>query len=64
MNGDDGVALVVLAGKQGLGFQLLDQAAQSIDFAPQIGGDIFAFARQVEIGVDVAGAPRQFVFGG
>ena len=61
MDGHDGVTVVVVAGEQGLGFQLVDQRAQCIDLAPQVGGDVFAFMRQVEVGGDVAGAARQLV---
>ena len=61
MNGHDGVAVVVFAGEQRLGFQLVDQRAQVVDLAPQFGGDVFAFLRQIEVGVDIAGAAREFV---
>ena len=64
MNGHDGVAIVVVAGEQRLGLQLVDQRAQVVHFAAQIGGNIFAFVRQIEVGGDVAGAARQFVVRG
>src|ERR1019366_2813083 len=64
MNGHDGAALIIFAGEQRLGLQLLDQAAQGIHFAPQFSRNLFAFARQIEVSGDVAGTPRQFSLGG
>ena len=63
MDGDDGVALVVGAGEQRLDLQLVDQGAQVVDLAAQVGGNVFAFVRQFEVGSDVGGAASQFSFG-
>ena len=59
MNGDDGVARVVLAGEQRLGFELVEQLAQRADFALQVRVDILAFFGEVEVGGDVVAAARQ-----
>ncbi len=64
MNGDDGTALVVGAGEQCLDLQFVDQRAQVVDFAAEIGGDVFAFLRQFEVGVDVVGAASELRLGG
>ena len=64
MDGHDGVAGVVFAGEQRFGFEPVDQLAQRIDLAAQIGIDAFAFARQFEVGGDVVAAARQVRLGG
>jgi hypothetical protein len=57
MDGDDGIAGVVVAGKQGFGFQAIDERGERIDFAAQVGFDILAFAGQIEVGGDVPVRP-------
>ena len=59
MNGDDGVAGVVLAREQRFGFQPVEQLAQRRDFALQIGVDALAFFRQIEVGRNVVAAAGQ-----
>jgi hypothetical protein len=61
MDGDDGIAIVVVAGEQSLGLQFVYERAQSVYLAAEIGGDVFPFVRQIEIGCDVPGSTREFV---
>ena len=61
MHRDDGVQRVGLAGKHGAGFQILGERGQRLDFAVEIGEHVFAFAGQLEIGLDVAGAAHQLL---
>ena len=60
VHGDDGVERVGLAGEHGAGFQFFGKGCESLDVALEIGEDVFAFAGQFEVGVDVAGAADQF----
>jgi len=53
-NCHDGVADIVSAGEQGLGFEAIDQLLQANDFTLQIGVDLLAFVSQFEVGNDVA----------
>ncbi len=64
MHGDDGVERVGLAGEHGAGFELFGEGGESLDVALEIGEHIFAFARQLEVGFDVAGAADQFLIVG
>src|SRR5271165_4510212 len=59
MDGDDGVAGVVLAGEQCLGFETVEQLAQRADFALQVGVDALAFFGEIEVGGNVFAAARQ-----
>ncbi len=64
MHGDDGVQRVGLAGEHGAGFQFLGKRGQGLDLAFEIGENVFAFAGQFEVGVDVAGAADElFIVG-
>ncbi len=64
MDGNNGIAGVILAGEHGFGFQLLGKIAQAIDFFLEIVGDCFAFARQFKVSVDIGRAAGQLrVFG-
>ncbi len=68
MHGDDGVERIGLAGEHGAGFEFLVECGQGFDVAgkivKQIGGHDFAFAGQLEVGFNVAGAADQlFVVG-
>ncbi len=63
MDGDDSVARIVFAGEQRLSFQLIDQFAERIDFALQVGVNVLAFLGEVEIGGDVVAAARQISVG-
>src|SRR5690242_5193407 len=55
VNGDDGVAHVVLAREQHRGLDLLDDFGKGLDLAGDIAVDIFALARQFEQRVEVRG---------
>jgi hypothetical protein len=59
VNGYDRVARVVFPGEQRLGFQLLRQSAQPVDFLLQVVDDGFAFARQVEVSRNILSAAAQ-----
>ncbi len=61
MHGDDGVERVGFAGKHGAGFELFIKCGQRLDVALEIGEHIFALARQLEVGVDVARAAHQLL---
>ncbi len=63
MNGDDGVARVVLAREQRLGFKPVEQVTEHADFALQVGIDIFAFFGEVEVGGDIVAAAREVGIG-
>ncbi len=64
MHGDDGVERIGLAGEHGARFELFGERGQSLDVALEIGENVFAFAGQLEVGFDVAGAAHQlFVVG-
>ena len=60
MHGDDGVERIGLAVEHGAGFELFVEGGQSLDVALEIGEHVFAFAGQLEVGFDVAGAAHQF----
>src|SRR5262249_13869191 len=60
VNGYDGVARVVFAGEQGLGFQLFRQFAQPVDFPLQVVDDGLALASQIEVGGDIIATAAQF----
>src|SRR5208283_3590547 len=62
MDGDDGVARVVIAGKQSFSFDAIDQFAEGVEFALQVGSYIFAFFAEIKIGGDVAGTAGQVAF--
>jgi hypothetical protein len=64
MDGDDGVAGVVFAGEQRLGFELVDQLPQRGDFPLQVAVDIFAFFRKIKIGRNISAAASQISVGG
>ena len=64
MDGHDRVARVVLPRQQAFGFQAVDQIAQPVNLAPQVGFDILAFAPQVEVGGDVLAPAHQIRLGG
>ena len=59
MDGHDGVARVVLAGEQRFGFEFVEQLAERVDFALQVGVDVLAFFREIEVSGDVVAAARQ-----
>ena len=46
-------------GEQRLGLQFVDQFAQRVDVAAQLGVNIFAFLRQFEVGGNVIAAAAQ-----
>ena len=60
MDGDDGVEGIGFAGEHGPEFELVDVVAEAGDLTFEVGLDGFAFAGQVEIGVDVSGAALEF----
>src|SRR5262249_49385969 len=51
---DNRIARIVLPGKQCLGFQSLNNFAQTINLLPEIIYDRFTFSRQVEISLNIA----------
>ena len=53
MDGHNRVAAVIFPGKQALGFQPVDQIPQPVNFASQVGFDVFAFAAQIEVRGDI-----------
>ena len=53
MDGDDGVAHIILAGEQRPGFKFLRDVAQLVNFLLQLFDDGFAFARQIKVSIDV-----------
>ena len=55
---------VVLARKQRLGFEFVEQVAERPDVPPQVGVDILAFLGEIEVGGDVVTAARQVGVGG
>jgi hypothetical protein len=59
MDGNDGIAGVVLAGEKRFSFELVDQAAQESDLAFEIGVNILAFFAEIKVGVDIVGAAPQ-----
>ena len=61
MHGDDGVERIGLAGEHGPRFELFGERCQRLDVALQIGEHVFALARQLEVGLNVAGAADQFL---
>ncbi len=61
MNGDDGVERIGLAAEHGPRFKLFGKSGQRLDVALQIGQNVFALARQLEVGFNVAGAAHQFI---
>ncbi len=63
MDGDDGVARVVLAGEQRLGLELFDQRLQRVDLFLQFRLDLLAFFREFEVGGDVPGAALELCLG-
>src|SRR5260370_22161531 len=62
MNCHDGIAGIIVAGKQRLSFQAIYELAQRVNFAAQVGFDVLAFARKVKVGGDVTGASDQIFF--
>ena len=64
MDRHDGVARIVVAGEQCLGFDAVDQFVQAIQVALQFGVDVFAFTGEIKIGADIIGAARQVAFQG
>jgi hypothetical protein len=64
MNCDNRIAAVVLTGKKGLGFELIDDCAKIVDLPLELLIDAFAFAREFEIRFNVLGAAREVVLGG
>ena len=56
MNGDDGIAHIVLTGQQCLGFELVDYIAQRRDLALQVAINILAFFGEFNIGIDIVAA--------
>ncbi len=61
MNGNDGIERVGLAGEHGARFEFLAEGSQRLDIALQVDDHVFAFACQLEVGFDVAGAAHQFL---
>jgi hypothetical protein len=59
MDGNDGVAGVVLAREQGLGFKFIEELAQGTDFALQVGVYVFTFFGEVQVGGDIFAAAGQ-----
>ena len=55
MNGDDGIAGVVGARQQHLGFEFFEMRSEGADFPFDVAVDGFAFARQLEQGFNVGG---------
>ena len=53
MNGHDGAFRIVLARQQHLGLQLFQVRREMLHLALQIGGDVFAFARELEQRVQI-----------
>ena len=64
MDGDDGVAGIVFAGEERAGFNALKDLAEGIDFAAEVGSDVFAFATEIKIGLDIFGALSKVGCGG
>ena len=64
MHGDDGVQRIGLAIEHGARFKLFGKSRQRLDVALQIGQHVFALARQLEVGLDVAGAAHQLLIVG
>ena len=63
MDGHDGVAAVIFAGKQALGFEPVHQVAQPVNLAAEVGLNIFPFAAQIEISGNVVTPPHQVGLG-
>jgi hypothetical protein len=60
MNGHDGIAHVVLAGKQGFGLDTIDQLLQSVDLVAQFVVYFFPFARKVKVCGNIIATAREF----
>ena len=61
VNRDDSVERIGLAVEHGAGFKLFVNSGQSLDVALEIGEHVFAFASELNIGLDIAGAVHQFL---
>jgi len=56
MNDEDGAFGIVFAGHEHGGFQLVQPLAEGAHLLFQIAGDVFAFTRQLEQGIQIGGA--------
>jgi CRISPR/Cas system CSM-associated protein Csm3 (group 7 of RAMP superfamily) len=64
MNGNNGVAAVVLAGEQSFSFKAIYKVAQRGEFAAEIVVNVLALRAQVEVGGDVSRAAGEVSFSG
>jgi hypothetical protein len=62
VDGHNSVAGVVFPGEQGLGLDAVHHLAEGFEFAFDVGGNVFAFPRQFQIGSNIAAAAGQVGF--